>query len=193
MQHEDEHKLIGRILRGDAQAERRLYERYMPGMYRLCLRYAGDAAEAQDMLQEGFLRVFAHIAQFKGAGSLEGWIRRVMLHAALAVLRRRKDFEIRNSEYAFCPPDDESPEWGDAPENAPEYDYREVIDAIQRLPPGYRAVISLYAIEGYTHEQIAEALGINAVSSRTQLHKARKRLIQMLKTQTATDKLHTTT
>lgn len=187
MQHDDERELVRRIRSGDARAERRLYDRYMPAMWRLCLRYAGDAAEAKDMLQEGFLRVFASIAQFKGEGSLEGWIRRVVLHAALAVLKRRKDFVIAKAEYAMQPPvGDESP-FVDTP---PERRFEEVIAAIRQLPPGYRAVISLYAIEGYTHDQVAKALDISVTSSRTQLHKARKKLVQILENQLNNQKVN---
>jgi len=139
----------------------------------VCLRYAQDQMEAEDMLQDGFIRVFSNMHQFKFEGSFEGWIRRVIVNAALKRLQKRKihfqEITERNE---------------DAPRMEP-YVYNhlgeaELMQLIQQLPDGYRTVFNLNVIEGYSHEEIAEMLGIQAGTSRSQLVKARKMLQQQI-------------
>lgn len=139
----------------------------------VCLRYAQDQMEAEDMLQDGFIRVFSNMHQFKFEGSFEGWIRRVIVNAALKRLQKRKmhfqEITDRNE---------------DAPRMEP-YVYNhlgeaELMQLIQQLPDGYRTVFNLNVIEGYSHEEIAEMLGIQAGTSRSQLVKARKMLQQQI-------------
>lgn len=139
----------------------------------VCLRYAHDQMEAEDMLQDGFIRVFSNMHQFKFEGSFEGWIRRVVVNAALKRLQKRKihfqEITDRNE---------------DAPRMDP-YVYNhlgeaELMQLIQQLPDGYRTVFNLNVIEGYSHEEIAEMLGIQAGTSRSQLVKARKMLQQQI-------------
>lgn len=142
-------------------------------MMAVCLRYAQDQMEAEDMLQDGFIRVFSNMHQFKFEGSFEGWIRRVVVNAALKRLQKRKihfqEITDRNE---------------DAPRMDP-YVYThmgeaELMQLIQQLPDGYRTVFNLNVIEGYSHEEIAEMLGIQACTSRSQLVKARKMLQQQI-------------
>ncbi len=139
----------------------------------VCLRYAQDQMEAEDMLQDGFIRVFSNMHQFKFEGSFEGWIRRVIVNAALKRLQKRKlhfqEITDRNE---------------DAPRMEP-YVYNhlgeaELMQLIQQLPDGYRTVFNLNVIEGYSHEEIADMLGIQAGTSRSQLVKARKMLQQQI-------------
>ncbi len=139
----------------------------------VCLRYAQDQMEAEDMLQDGFIRVFSNMHQFKFEGSFEGWIRRVIVNAALKRLQKRKlhfqEITDRNE---------------DAPRMEP-YVYNhlgeaELMQLIQQLPDGYRTVFNLNIIEGYSHEEIADMLGIQAGTSRSQLVKARKMLQQQI-------------
>lgn len=168
-----EYELIKGCIRNDSRCQRILFEQYAGKMMAVCLRYAHDQMEAEDMLQDGFIRVFSNIHQFKFEGSFEGWIRRVVVNAALKRLQKRKihfqEITDRNE---------------DAPRMDP-YVYNhlgevELMQLIQQLPDGYRTVFNLNVIEGYSHEEIAEMLGIQAGTSRSQLVKARKMLQQQI-------------
>ena len=169
-------QLVQGVLRGDTRCEEALYRRFSVPMFRVCLRYAANRDEARDLLQEGFLRVFADLADYRGEGSLEGWIRRVVVRAALRWLRKRRVFE------AF---DDLSETLATSPEETSvpsphQDDMRLVTQLLQQLPPGYRTILNLHVIEGYSHEEIAGLLGINAGTSRSQLSKARAMLKKQL-------------
>ncbi len=169
--------LVQGALRGDARCEEALYRRYSVPMFRVCLRYAANREEAQDILQEGFMRVFADLPDYRGEGRLEGWIRRVVIRAALRWLRNRRAFEQlqHSNEFADQTPEvpADEPTWSD--------DMRLVTQLLQQLPPGYRTVLNLHVIEGHTHEEIAGFLGINVGTSRSQLSKARAMLKKMMK------------
>lgn len=143
-------------------------------MYRLCLRYAGNAAEAEDLLQEGFIRVFSDLPQFRGEGELGGWIRQVVLRTALQHLRRRATQATIVSEELI--PDGLAQSW------MPDEDWnaRHIVQLLQRLPEGYRTVFNLYVIEGYSHKEIAESLHISESTSKTQLFKAKAQLRRQL-------------
>jgi RNA polymerase sigma factor (sigma-70 family) len=145
----------------------------------LCMRYAQDRAEAEDMLQEGWIRVFDNIKSFRFQGSLEGWIRKVMVTTALKQLRKAKPTEELNFSHDF----EESPELPDAIAHLQE---QEIIRHIEGLPEGYRIVFNLYVIEGYRHTEIAELLGIEESTSRSQLVKARKWLQEKILAATRT-------
>ena len=143
-------------------------------MYAVCLRYARNSEDAQDILQDGFVRAFEKLGQFRGEGSFEGWIRRIMIHTALrAYQRRRFEFEKDTLE--------DSPDPGTAPEALSRLSEAELLELIARLPDGYRVIFNLVAIEGYSHTEVAEALDIQESTSRSQLTKARKWLIGELK------------
>lgn len=163
--------LLAAIRRGVPEAQRRLYERYAPRLYGICLRYARGEAEAQDWLQESWLRIFRDIGQFRGNGSLEGWLRRVTVHTALGQLRKRRlEFpEILNEGQAAV-----------APSALDILQARDIAALIRRLPSGYQAVFNLYAIEGYRHAEIAGLLGISEGTSRSQYARARRLLQQQL-------------
>jgi RNA polymerase sigma factor (sigma-70 family) len=153
--------------RQDCQKE--LYKRFAGKMMVVCTRYAKDKLEAEDMLQEGFIKVFDNIGKFKKEGSLEGWVRRIMVNTALNKIRTNKmQFEdIANTSYQFS--DSDSNVIDKMSEQA-------ILDIINRLPNGYRYVFNMFAIEGFTHKEIAERLGIEEASSRSQYAKARKYL-----------------
>src|SRR5215211_5021956 len=146
--------------------QRELYERFAPKMYGVCLRYAGSAEEAEDILQEGFIKVFNKIASFRNEGSFEGWIRRIFVNTAIEHYRKKTYLQpITEQE-----------------ENTMEANYLSVLDSlaekdivqlVQQLSPGYRTVFNMYVIEGYTHKQIADELGINEGTSKSQLSRAK--------------------
>ena len=133
----------------------------------VCRRYANDQTEAEDMLQESFIRVFNNIAQYRFEGSLEGWIRRIVIHTALRLLQKKK---IRFAEIN----DDLDVEQSMSVDGIATLGAEELLKLISALPDGYRVVFNLYVLEGYDHNEIATMLDINAATSRSQLSKARK-------------------
>lgn len=169
-----EQNLINGCIKKDRKAQRRLYDLYKVQLFRVCLRYAKDRPEAEDILQDGFLKIFADIHQYKGSGALGGWLRRVMVNTALQHLRKQK----RRGQTL------------EITEIADTYQAEEVIMSdlraktltrlIQQLPPGYRAVFNMYVIEGYSHREIAEQLNVTESTSKSQLSKAKALLRKML-------------
>lgn len=171
----DEQEIIAGCKRGDAQARRRLYERYASSMLAVCTRYAGDRETARDLLQEGFIRVFTKIGGYRGCGSLEGWMRRVFATTALEQLRRADVLRqsVGTDECLDLP--DEC-----APSAVERLSADELLQCVAELPDGYRTVFNLYAIEGYSHAEIADMLHIREASSRSQFARARQMLQQMV-------------
>ena len=173
-QHTDEQKLIAACLKGKRKAKRRLYERFRVPMFRVCMRYAPSREVAEDLLQEGFYQVFKDLGQFRGEGALGGWINRIMVRTALNYLRKQRkggfqdSFSEQISDY-----DGEASILSDMGAT-------HIMNLLQSLPSGYRAVFNLYAIEGYSHKEIAEQLDIAESSSRSQYVRARRALRQLL-------------
>jgi len=136
-------------------------------MMTVCRRYAGDQTEAEDILQEAFIRVFNNIGQYRFEGSLEGWIRRIVIHTALRILQKKK---IRFAEIN----DSMDVEHTGNVDGIAALGAEELLKLISALPDGYRIVFNLYVLEGYDHNEIASMLDINSATSRSQLSKARK-------------------
>jgi RNA polymerase sigma-70 factor (ECF subfamily) len=168
-----EHELIRGCLRGSAQCQRDLYERFAGKMYAVCLRYARTSADAADILQEGFLKVYSKLGQFQFQGSFEGWVRRVMVNTALRAYQKQR-FDYETSGYERLPDAPVDPDAISALSEA------ELLALIRKLPDGYRAVFNLVAIEGYSHAEAAEMLEIQESTSRSQLTKARRWLCEQL-------------
>ena len=168
--YDQEVQIIKALRRRDSQVQRQVYERYASRMLGVCMRYLGDQMTAEDILVEGFLK----IDQYKGEGSFEGWIRRIMVNESLGYLRQRK----RLLEVPIL---DEAQ--GIADDNAridQSLEAGELMQMIDTLPLGYRTVFNLYAIEGYAHAEIAHMLGITESTSKSQLHRARALLQQLV-------------
>jgi len=172
-----EDKLIEGCLAGKRKAQNELYTRFAPQLYGICLRYAGNSFEAQDMLQEGFIKVFASLSSFEGKGSFEGWIKRIMINNALN--------HIRSSAKNKLFPDYQEIE--NIPDHVPEVDEsvqppdtETMLNLIQALPEGYRMVFNLYVFEDYSHKEIAETAGISESTSKSQLMRARNLLKKKL-------------
>ena len=151
-----------------------LYRRFSPRMYAVCLRYAGNAEEAEDILQEGFIKVFKKLNSFRSEGSFEGWVRRIFVNTAIEHFRRKR----------YLMPVTEKEE------NSIEGKYLSVLDdlaardimaLVQDLSPGYRTVFNLYVVEGYTHKEIADMMGISEGTSKSQLSRAKVILQDMVK------------
>lgn len=148
-------------------------------MFAVCLRYGRHRAEAEDLLQEGFVRVFDKLGSFRMEGSLEGWIRRIMIHTCINHLRLKS---VQNEVMGT----DRLPENSVTPAAMGNLGKAELLALVQELPDGYRAVFNLYAVEGYDHAEIAELLGCKESTSRSQLAKARSALQRRLEELNAT-------
>lgn len=153
----------------DPRSQRALFDRFAGKMMGVCLRYANDASEAEDMLQDAFLRIFQHIDQFKFEGAFEGWIRRVVVNAAIRTIEKKKIQYKELEENMYDVPRVEATAYN-------HLNQEELMKLINQLPDGYRIVFNLSAIEGYSHEEIGAMLNIQPGTSRSQLVKARKML-----------------
>ncbi|MDR2358979.1 MAG: sigma-70 family RNA polymerase sigma factor [Prevotellaceae bacterium] len=168
-----EYDLIAACAKGDVIAQRQLYDKYAGKMLGVCLRYAGTREVARDLLHDGFIKVFNKIKTYRGEGSFEGWMRKLFVNMALEYLRK-KDALKRYEDY---------------PASIPAADYSvfekisadELVEKIAVLPAGYRAVFNLYAIEGYSHQEIAALLHISESASRSQYSRARGCLQRMIR------------
>jgi RNA polymerase sigma factor (sigma-70 family) len=162
-----EQLLINACINNNATACQELYKRFSPKMLAVCYRYAKTREDAEDMLQEGFLKIFNCLKQFKFLGSFEGWMRKIIVHTCINSLKQNKKFsdtiEI-NDDYLVSIKKDYIPSIIQA---------KQVIDCIRCLPIGYRTVLNLFAIEGYSHGEIAEFLDIKESSSRSQYTRAK--------------------
>ncbi len=168
-----ETELIEKCLRNDRQAQHALYKTYAGKMYALCCRYVKDRMEAEDVMVTAFTKIFERISQYKGEGSFEGWIRRVMVNESLTYLRKNKNMYLETDiEEATREPDYQQLE------NQLEAD--DLLKLIEELPTGYRMVFNLYAIDGYSHQEIAGQLGISENTSKSQLSRARALLQRRL-------------
>ncbi len=175
MQHLSDQELVSGVLRGSPAHQTALYRQFSVPMFRVLLRFARDKAEAEDMLQDGFIRVYRDMGQYRGDGALGGWIRRIMVNTALSHLRKQRDFLRDTGD--FTPFENRLRTEEDFASNL---DAETLLKYLQKLPPGYRAVFNLYAIDGFSHEEIAEQLGISIGTSKSQLFKAREYLKKIL-------------
>lgn len=165
--HHDEYSLVKACLKGKRQAQQALYTSHKDRMYALCLRYARCNGDAEDMLQEGFLKVFRDLHQYRPEAPLGAWIRKVMVNAALEHIRKH-----RNN--AIVPIDNIRTLQPVASEKTiSELNARELIARIAMLPDEYRLVFNLFAIEGYSHAEIAVMLDISVANSKVRLNRAR--------------------
>ncbi|MFN4972471.1 MAG: RNA polymerase sigma factor [Bacteroidota bacterium] len=153
-------------IHGDRKCQKLIYDRFSGKMLAVCMRYAKDRAEAEDMLQEGFIKVFLNIERFKNEGSFEGWVRRIMIFTAINLYkyRMRKFQEDLDHEHVDAPYQDDLIE---------KISVKELLALIQQMPEGYRMVFNLYAIEGYTHNEISQMMGIAEGTSKSQYARAR--------------------
>lgn len=170
----EEQTLIKDCLNGNPIAQRKLFEKFAPKMMTVCLRYMKGRQEAEDVLQDGFVKVFQKVHLYENSGSLEGWIRRIIVNTALDQLRKNSKFgymddvdevgyKIENNSYTF--------------ENLVAQDLMKMID---QMPNGYKVVFNMFAIEGYSHKEIGEMLGISENTSKSQYLRARDYLKKQL-------------
>lgn len=166
----DIHQIIKKCKKNDRIAQKMLYEKYSSLFLGICMRYAKDKAEAEDILQDGFLKIFMNITQYSGTGSFEGWMKRIIVNTAITNYHQNikhyfheeidkvKDLEADTDFYV----------------NDNDFSKDELMDIIQQLPEGYRVVFNLYVMEGYKHKEIAEILNIDQGTSKSQFARAKK-------------------
>jgi RNA polymerase sigma factor (sigma-70 family) len=175
-----EDELIRGCLREEAACQKELFNRYASRMLGVCTRYARNITDAEDILQDAFIKVFDKIHQFKFEGSFEGWIRRIMVNTALKKYSLRR-YEKEVVGYEIKDRDESSME----PSAYSHITQKELMDLVNNLPDGYRMIFNLYVIEGYQHDEIATLMGIQPGTSRSQLVKARtmlqKQILQLQK------------
>jgi RNA polymerase sigma-70 factor (ECF subfamily) len=172
----EEAELLRGCISGNRQAQNAFFAKYAPVLFPVCLRYAGNRQEAEDILLEGFHKIFRYIGKYKGTGSLQGWMRKVMVNKAIEIIAQKtKILTIVSLKNAVQVP----VLTGEIEDNVT---VKELVSLIQKLPPSYRAVFNLYVFEGYKHREIAEMLNISVGTSKSNLSDARRILKEALLT-----------
>lgn len=169
-----EEQLVKKCKKGDRKAQYAVYQKWSGKMMSVCRRYVKTNEDAEEILSNGFVKVFKHIQSFESKGSFEGWIRRIMIHEALNYIRYQKNLFIETGDHWQEQGHEDLNESTDA---------QAVLSMIDDLPIGYKTVFNLFAIEGYPHKEIAQLLGITEGTSKSQLSKARKLLQERVSTQ----------
>jgi RNA polymerase sigma factor (sigma-70 family) len=164
------------LRKGTPDAQRRLYDQYAPKMFALCLRYASSTEEAEDLLQEGFIKIFFSLHQYRGIGSFEGWMRKIFINKAIERFNKKhlytSEINDRETQSLFC-----------ETANSSGFDnlaLKDMLNLIQSLSHGYRTVFNLYVIEGFSHSEIAKMLNISESTSKSQLSRAKTILQKIL-------------
>ncbi|MBK7944484.1 MAG: RNA polymerase sigma factor [Flavobacteriales bacterium] len=177
--------LVDGCMKGERRAQQRVYELFYGKMMSVCMRYTKNTDQAKDILQDGFIKVFRSMESFNRAGSFEGWIRRIIVNTAIDHFRRSKHSYLLLGEERsiedFADGDAEDTLADDPGEDLPDLKPADVINAMQKLTPAYRTVFNLYVFEEMTHKEIAEALGINVGTSKSNLAKAKGNLKKLLR------------
>jgi RNA polymerase sigma factor (sigma-70 family) len=165
--------ILAACIDGNRNAQRLLYEHFSAKMFGVCLRYASDYHNAEDILQESFVKVFNNLDKYRGSGSFEGWLKRICINTAIEHCRKAKAWQHT------CELEDACASSAEVSANS-RLAKDELLKLVQRLPMGYRTIFNLYAIEGYSHKEIAEMLRISEGTSKSQLARARDTLQKML-------------
>lgn len=168
-----EAQLLNGCIRNNVLAQKELYNKYAPKMMGVCFRYIPVRQEAQDVLQDAMLKVFKNIQKFSGKGSLEGWVRKVVVNTALEHIRKFKNIHLEEVQEVHFEQEGEA-------SIIQQLKAKDLLKMIHSLPEGYRLVFNMYAIEGYNHREIAEKLNISEGTSKSQLSRARKQLQEMV-------------
>jgi RNA polymerase sigma factor (sigma-70 family) len=174
---QQESSIIEGCISGRRKAQNELYSLYSGLFYGICLRYAANRNEAQDILQEGFIKIFSRIASFKGQGSFEGWMKRIIVNTALNYIRdhsKERLFTSLQESYINIPDEHEEED------RLSPLSREEMMKLVQGLPEGYRIVFNLYVFEDHSHKEIAEILQISENTSKTQLMRARLHLRKLI-------------
>lgn len=167
--------LLKEAIDGSDTAFKKIYELHSGKMYSLCLRYTGGASDTDDVFQEGYIKVFKNLSTYKGAGSFEGWVRKIFVNTCLDHLKKKKSLvfgaDIEANEHVH--PKAEGDTFG-------KLENDDLMKIVQQLPGGYRSIVNLYLVEGYSHKEIAGMLHISEGTSKSQLSKARNKLQEII-------------
>lgn len=169
--HQKEEDLIVLAAENNRQAQQQIYARFAPKMLSVCRQYVKDVHQAEDVMITAFMKVFTNVKNFESKGSFEGWIRRIMINECISFIRAQKKVSFLEDEYY------KEESFNNIESNLSVDDIQNLIDS---LPEGYKMIFNLYAIEGYKHKEIAEMLGINEGTSKSQLSHARKMLQELI-------------
>jgi RNA polymerase sigma-70 factor (ECF subfamily) len=161
-----ETQIVENCIKGERSSQKALYEMYSSKMFAICLKYSKNQMDAEDILQEGFVKLFNNLARFRGEGSFEGWVRRIFVNTAIEHIRRKK----LNTTVGEGMENNIADKHSNALDNLYEKD---IIKSSQTLSDGYRTVFNLYAIDGYSHKEIASKLGITESTSKSQFSRAK--------------------
>jgi len=172
-------KLVKQCIKKDRKSQKFLYEHFYGKMIAVCMRYATDYNEAQDILHEGFIKVFDKLKSFKNEGSFEGWIRRIIVNSAIDYVRIKKKLTFDSEEKSIIDNIKDEDEVLLEEENLSKIKAELIIELIQELSPAYKTVFNLYVLEGYSHKQVAEALSISEGTSKSNLAKAKQKLREL--------------
>ena len=166
--------LIKKCIEWERSAQNRLYALYVSKMFAVCLRYSRNHEEAEDILQEGFIKIYKKLGSFRSEGSFEGWVRRIFVNTAIEHFRRKRYLQPVTEK-------EESTLEGNYLSVLDSLAERDILELVQQLSPGYRTVFNMYVVEGYTHKEIGDILGISEGTSKSQLSRAKVILQQMVK------------
>lgn len=180
-----ERQIIKGCKKHQVEAQKALYEKFSPVLRGICLRYTSCAQEASDVLHDCFMKIFKVIEQYEGKGSFEGWLKRIVINASISYYKKKqktrhydideiKEINIENQD------DEEDDESMKGIVNKADFSKEEMLEIIQQLPEGYKMVFNLYAVEGYSHAQIAKELEVSVNTSKSQLARARKHIQKLL-------------
>jgi len=180
----DQKQLVKDCIKQKPLAQQELYQHFAPAMLGVCYRYTKSVQDAEDVLQEGFIKVFVHIKTFNSTGELGAWIRRIMVNTALNYLKKNKKYrtDMVFAEMPLHPVSTQNPEVN--------LEVKQLAEMIRQLPTGFQTIFNLYAIEGYTHVEIGEMLGISDGTSKSQYARARYLLIEWIEKYSSTSKQH---
>ncbi len=172
----DIHKeILAGCIRGDSSAQKKLFDSYSRLLLGVCNRYTNSIEEAEDVLQEGFVKIFLNIKEFKGEGSIVAWMRRIMINTAITHYHKMKKYRYHDDLDEVKKTKIDEYQWDES-----EFTREELYNVIHRMPDGYRMVFNLYAVEGYKHREIAVIMGIDENTSKSQYSRARRWLQERL-------------
>ena len=166
--------LVKKCIEGDNRAQKKLFDLFAPKLFGVCLRYMKDHDLAQDTLQDGFVKIFTKLSHYNGKGSFEGWMRRITVNTCLDQLRKDQKLKVNTpiDDVSFLVKDNH---WIEE-----ELTAKDLLKLVESLPDGYRVVFNMFAIEGYSHKEIAEQMNISENTSKSQLSRAKSRLRRKL-------------